>query len=110
MIRAGRLRNPITYQSKTQTLDASGGPVDAWTTFATVRAEAIPLYGKDQLESLAAQSPADIKFRHRYTAGITSAMRIVFDSVNYEIIGQPVNIGMLNREHEVLARSVGGGA
>lgn len=110
MIRAGKLRQVITYQAKTATTDAYGGPVETWATFATVRAAVTPLIGKDLMASMAAQSTAEMRINHRYVTGITSAMRIVWDGETYEIVGEPANVHGLSREHEVYARKVGGGA
>ena len=110
MIRAGKLRQVITYQSKAQALDEYGGVTETWTDFATVRASVAPLIGKDLLASMAAQSTAEMRINHRYLQGITSAMRIVWDGVDYEIVGEPANVHGLSREIEVYARKVGGGA
>ena len=110
MIRAGKLRQVITYQAKTQTVDEYGGPVEAWADFATVRASVAPLIGKDMLASMAAQSTAEARVNHRYLSGITSAMRILWNGATYEIIGEPANVHGLSREHEVYIRKVGGGA
>ena len=110
MIPAGKLRHVITYQSKAQALDEYGGVTETWAAFATVRAAVAPLIGKDMLTSMAAQSTAEVRFRHRYLYGITSAMRVVWNGDEYEIIGEPANVQGLNREIEVLARKVGGGA
>ena len=110
MIRAGKLRQVITYQAKTVTTDAYGGPVETWSDFATVRASVAPLIGKDMMASMAAQSTAEMRINHRYLPGITSAMRIMWDGAEYEIVGEPANVHGLSREIEVYARKVGGGA
>jgi len=110
MIRAGKLRQVITYQAKTQTVDDYGGPVEAWADFATVRASVAPLIGKDMLSSMAAQSTAEMRINHRYLAGVTSAMRIIWEGSEYEIVGEPANVHGLSREIEVMARKIGGGA
>jgi SPP1 family predicted phage head-tail adaptor len=110
MIRAGKLRHVITYRAKTQTVDEYGGPVETWADFATVRASVAPLIGKDMMASMAAQSTAEMRINHRYMAGVTSAMRIVWEGSEYEIIGEPANVHGLSREIEVLARKIGGGA
>ena len=110
MIRAGKLRQVITYRAKTQTVDEYGGPVETWADFATVRASVAPLMGKDMMSSMAAQSTAEMRINHRYLAGVTSAMRILWNGDEYEIIGEPANVHGLSREIEVLARKLGGGA
>ena len=110
MISAGKLRQSITYRIKTFTVDEYGGPVEAWADFATVRASVAPLIGKDMVASMAAQSTAEMRVNHRYLSGITSAMRLVWNGVEYEIVGEPANVHGLGRELEVMARKVGGGA
>ena len=111
MIRAGKLRQVITYRVKTQTVDEYGGPVETWADFGDpVRAAATPLIGKDLLTSMAAQSESEVKFNHRFVPGITSAMVIVWNGADYEIVGQPADVHGLGREHEVLAKRLGGGA
>jgi len=109
-IRPGRFRHVITYQSKTQALDEYGGVTETWADFATVRASVAPLIGKDLVASMASQSTADARVNHRFVSGITSAMRIVWNNVAYEIVGEPANVHGLSREHEVYIRKVGGGA
>lgn len=110
MISAGKLRQVITYQAKTVTVDEYGGPVETWTDHATVRAAVAPLIGKDLLASMAAQSTAEMRINHRYVPGITSSMRILWGGATYEIVGEPANVHGLSREHEVYARKIGGGA
>ena len=110
MIRAGKLRQVITYRAKTVTVDEYGGPVETWADFATVRASVAPLIGKDMMASMAAQSTAEMRINHRYIAGVTSAMRIVWEGSEYEIVGEPANVHGLSREIEVMARKIGGGA
>lgn len=110
MIAAGKLRQVIKYRARTVTTDAYGGPVETWADFATARASASPLIGKDLLTSMAAQSEAEVKFNHRFVPGITSAMIIQWKGVDYEIVGQPADVHGLGREHEVLAKRLGGGA
>jgi len=110
MIRPGKLRHVITYQSKTQALDEYGGVTETWADFATVRASVAPLIGKDLMASMAAQSTAEMRINHRYLAGVTSAMRIIWEGSEYEIVGEPANVHGLSREIEVMARKIGGGA
>ena len=110
MIPAGKLRHVITYWSKVQTLDEYGGVTETWVEFATVRAAVAPLIDKDMLSSMAAQSTAEARVNHRYLSGITSAMRLFWNGVAYEVVGEPANVHGLGREHEVYIRKVGGGA
>lgn len=110
-IRSGKFRHVIKYRAKTVTTDAYGGPVETWADFGNpVRAAASPLIGKDLMTSMAAQSQAEVRFNHRFVPGITSAMIIQWNGADYEIVGQPADVHGLGREHEVLARKLGGGA
>ena len=110
MIMSGKLRQVITYQSKAQALDEYGGVTETWTDYAAVRAAVAPLIGKDLVASMAAQSTAEMRINHRFVPGITSAMRIIWNGVVHELVGEPANVHGLSREHEVYARKVGGGA
>lgn len=110
MIRAGSLAHQITYRVKSQSTDAYGGPSETWSDFATVRAAVAPIRGKEAVESMASQESVDIRIRHRFVSGITGAMRVVWNGVEYQVIGTPADVYGQGRELEVLARKVGGGA
>lgn len=105
MIRAGRLRHVITYQSQTSSMDDYGGPTKTWEDVTPpIRADVQPVYVKEQVESMAAQAPYDIKVIHRFMAGITAGMRFLWDGRVYDIVGQPINVDMRDRELIILGR------
>lgn len=107
----GRLRHSVTYQTRESVADGYGGKTISWSDVEpAIRADVQPVYAKEQVNAMAAQAPYDIKVRHRYTAGITADMRFAFDGKVYEIVGQPVNVDMRDRELIVLGRAIGGGA
>ena len=107
----GRLRHIITYQARIESGDGYGGKTTSWANVEpSVRANVQPVYAKEQVESMAAQAPYDVKVRHRYTAGILAGMRFLFNGDAYEIVGQPINVDMRDRELIVLGRSIGAGA
>lgn len=110
-MRAGDLRHVlvIEYQSGTTT-DAHGGELPVWSTFATVRAEALPLFARDVVAAQAVQSESSVKYMIRYLPGINSTMRIAEGSNTYEIIGQPVDVKGQGRWHEILCKAVVSGA
>lgn len=111
MISAGRLRHSITYQVQTATDDGYGGKTISWSSVEpSIRANVQPVYAKEQVESMAAQAPYDVKVRHRYTTGINADMRFLFNGDVYEIVGQPINVGMRDRELIVMGRRLGVGA
>lgn len=110
-LRTGNLRHVLTvqYQSST-TDDGYGGTIPVWATYATVRAEKRPLFGRDMILAQSAQSVASAKYKIRYLSGLNSTMRIVEGGVTYEIIGEPVDVHGQGKWHEVLCKTVGGGA
>ena len=104
MISAGKLREQIVIQSKAETTDEWGGTIFAWTTFATVRANARPLRGRELVAAQAAQSETEMMFYVRYLAGLDSSMRIVYNSTNYDITSI-ININERNRELEISTKT-----
>jgi SPP1 family predicted phage head-tail adaptor len=84
-MRAGALDQRVTIQSKTATRDAYGAEVITWSDVATVWMEAEPLSGREYIAMRQTQSDVTTRFRCRYRAGITTAMRLVWRT-------QPFNI------------------
>lgn len=84
-MRAGLLDQRVTIQSKSVTRDAYGAEVITWTDVATVWMQAEPLSGREYIAMRQAQSDITTRFRCRYRAGITTAMRLLWNS-------QPFNI------------------
>ncbi len=84
-MRAGALRHQIIIQSVIETPDASGSPVEAWSTFATVSAAYEPQNGKESVTEDQEQATLTTRFRIRYMSGVTAKMRISFDSRIFDI-------------------------
>lgn len=82
---AARLRHTITIQETTQTRDSVGGVIDTWGTFATVRAEILPLSGREYLESQQVNAEEITRFTIRYLPNITTKMRILWGTRVYDI-------------------------
>lgn len=80
------MRHKVTIQRRTQTTDGFGGPVNAWTDFATVAAGVDSLTGREFLAAQAAQSEASVRFVMRYVAGVDARMRIVYKGLYHDII------------------------
>jgi SPP1 family predicted phage head-tail adaptor len=75
---AGRNREVVTIQARTQEQDNFGQPIDVWTDFQKLRADVMKLSGREQF--LAKSVGADITTRvmTRYCEGIEAAMRLLF--------------------------------
>ena len=84
-MRAGKLRHKLTIQNFTTT-NAYGTITKTWATFATAWGSIEPLKGKEFFESMKENSELTHRIRVRYTAGITTKMRISWNSRTFEII------------------------
>lgn len=85
-MRAGALDSFVTVQTKTNTRDAMGGAIAAWTTFAEVWAEIRPASGRERFINAQLLPEATYKCRMRYLEGVRPSMRIWFDGEVYEIL------------------------
>lgn len=89
---AGRMDQRITLQQRTSTLDALGQASEAWTDVATVWASAQPLRGREFFAAGAMQSEAAVRFRIRHRAGLTGAMRVVWNTVPHALVAEPIDV------------------
>ncbi len=87
-MRAGMLNKRITIQQKATPVvqDEFGEEDPVWETVATVWASAEPLRGQEYLEAMRLEADIDIRFRIRYYAGLTPAMRVYYDGRYFNII------------------------
>lgn len=83
----GKMRHRITIQSLTATRDPdTGEQLETWGTYlADVPAMVVPVSGKEYLSANAEQAGIQAKVTIRYDAGVTSAMRVVWDGKTYQI-------------------------
>lgn len=84
---AGALDRRITLQERTDTRDAAGEPIPAWTTLDTVWAALIPLTGREQFEAQQVNAQRPAKFQIRYRDDVTETMRISWDGEVWDING-----------------------
>jgi SPP1 family predicted phage head-tail adaptor len=83
---AGNLKHRIIIQQRTNTQDASGQPLETWSTFATVWANITPLIGRDYLAARQLVDEVDHDVTIRYRSGVLPKMRISYDGRTFEII------------------------
>lgn len=87
-MRAGRLRHQVDIRQELRTPDGAGGYAATWAFFATgVWAEVIEGVGREVVEGMAIESHALIEIHIRYLTGITTKMRVYYNSAIYEIVG-----------------------
>lgn len=104
---AGDLRHVISIQAKIETTDLYGGQIFTWANVAAgVRCKKTPLSGKEKMQSRAEYSEISTRFRMRYRSGVTPAMRIVESTGEVHEIISVANIDGMNRELEILAKSL----
>lgn len=85
MLRAGRLDRQIIIERKVETIAASGAVSKTWATVATIRAELVQRSTDEYLTGFGEAETGSVVFRIRYLAGITTADRVTFDGVAYDI-------------------------
>ena len=104
MAKPGRMDKKITIQQWTDdspAQDAYGAPSGTWTTYVTRWAEKIDKGGREFFQG-GLVGEATCMFKVRYVSGLTTKMRINYDSEYYDIIG----IAELGRQdtHEITAK------
>lgn len=85
MIKAGKLDRQITIMREAETVAASGAVSKAWAPVATIRAELVQRSADEYLAGFGEADAGGAVFRVRYLAGITTADRVTFEGVTYDI-------------------------
>lgn len=84
-MQAGRLNRRITIEEKSVARDSYGGESITWSAVATVWAAVLPIRGREYVAIRQAGAELTTRFLIRYMAGITPAMRVVYDGAAYYI-------------------------
>jgi SPP1 family predicted phage head-tail adaptor len=66
-VQAGRLRHRVEVQTREQTFDGAGQPVDSWTTVGTAHASVEPLRGRELFRAREAGQEATHRVRMRWS-------------------------------------------
>jgi SPP1 family predicted phage head-tail adaptor len=99
-MRAGRLNQRITFQRRTETLDAYREDTGTWANIATVSAAVEPVNGREFFSALQVQSSITTRVVCRYSSevsGVTTKDRILHGSDYYDI-ESILNVGSRNKE------------
>lgn len=102
---AGKLNKRITIQQYESTQNEFGEQVKTWSNIKTAWASIQPLQGREWFNAKQMQSEIEVRMRLRYTTAITPKMRIVYNSLNYNI-ESIINVGEANRELELMCSKV----
>lgn len=86
-MRTGLLRHRITLQTRTQAVDAYGGPLpDGWEDYVTVWAFVESMTGKEFFASSQMQTTVTRRIRMRYREDIEPEMRVKHGKDVFNII------------------------
>ena len=92
-MQAGRLDSRVTIQAPGATTDELGQPIPGWTDVATIWADIRMKSGLESIKAGASVSTVQASIRVRYRAGITAGMRVLVDSVAYNITAVQPDVG-----------------
>lgn len=83
--RAGLFRHKLTIETPTEIVDSYGQAVKSWSTYSTPFGSVEPLQGREYFASNQFDSEVTVRIRLRHDPGITTRMRVSFDSRLYNI-------------------------
>lgn len=86
-MQAGNLDQRITLQARSTAQDAAGQPTDTWLDVATVWAQVQAVRGREFFAAAQTQQEQTVKVRIRYRAGVTTAMRLLWEGRPHDITG-----------------------
>jgi SPP1 family predicted phage head-tail adaptor len=95
----------ITLQKKFTTKDPEGLPLETWQNIATIWAAIEPLRGREYFQAATVKSQNMTRFTTRYRKGITSEMRILYDSKLYDI-QSIIDVEGRHQQLELMAKEV----
>jgi head-tail adaptor len=87
--RAGRLDRRITIESKSETIDEFGAPVEVWTALGDFRAELLDGGATETVKQSGQVDSVEevLKFRTRWIEGLTVADRLFYAGRAFDVIG-----------------------
>ena len=101
------LSRRVRIERNTPTVDATyGTPADGWAVLATVWAEMreVPPSRSEAVKNGLQVARNQTRCRIRYLDGLTSADRVIWDGVTYNIVGGPSELGRREYLELVLER------
>lgn len=84
-MKSGQLREEITLQRATVTVDDAGTPADTWADLATLRAEKVEQSTVEAIRAFGASDEELVVFRARFFEGLTNADRVVWNGLAFNI-------------------------
>ena len=93
MMQAGRLNRRCVLQTPGTAQDELGQPIPGWTDVATVWGDVRLRSGLESVKAGAVVSTVQASVRIRYRTGINAGMRVLVDSVPYEVLAVQPDVG-----------------
>lgn len=100
---SGLLNRRITFQRKSATRDEFGGLSDNWSDVVTVWARVVPLRGQELFVAQQTIAENTHNFYIRYRTDVTSAMRIVYQGLPFDILSL-TDVEDRRRELQILTK------
>lgn len=104
MVRPGRYRETVTIEQATRTPDEGGGAAIEWSELAEVKAEVMPLRGREQIEAMRLAEQVDYRVRMWHRTDVTANHRLVWRGQALQIRAV-TNPDMNRMETELLCQS-----
>ncbi|TIL46126.1 phage head closure protein [Mesorhizobium sp.] len=87
-MRAGKLDRSIDIQRNVETKSSTGSVTSAWTNLATgLRAEKVDATADEQHRTFGEAERITMTFRIRYVGNITTADRVIYEGVQFDLVG-----------------------
>jgi SPP1 family predicted phage head-tail adaptor len=87
-MRAGKLDRSIDLQRNVESKSSTGSVTSAWTSFATgLRAEKIDAAADETPRTFGEAEAITITFRIRYVGNVTTADRVIYEGVPFDLVG-----------------------
>ncbi|MBB4955523.1 SPP1 family predicted phage head-tail adaptor [Agrobacterium vitis] len=85
MLNIGKMDRRITIEHETETVKPSGSVVKTWAPVATVWAEILQQTASEFLTNYGEAETGTVIFRVRFRPGITTADRVRYDGIAYDL-------------------------
>jgi SPP1 family predicted phage head-tail adaptor len=102
---AGRHREVVTIQTRSEAQDGFGQPIDVWTDMQKLRADVEKLSGREQFLAKSVGSEITTRVTTRYFDGVEAAQRITWRDEVLDI--ESVVPDRLRTKLEILCKEVG---
>lgn len=90
---SGRMDRQITLMQPTTTYNDYGEPVESFSAYGDPVFANVQQTGSREAYQAGKAVDIDVVFKIRYMTGIDETWQVVYDSVTYEIIARPKELG-----------------